>query len=99
MSSTSPTTTTTSTAPANHHCRVCGLFHATPPWGPDGHAPTYEICDCCGVEFGYEDHSPASTRSYRAAWESLGRQWARPSQKPPDWRWTDQARHIPPEFT
>lgn len=36
-------------------CRVCGAKQLEPPWGNDGLTPSYEICDCCGVEFGYED--------------------------------------------
>lgn len=37
------------------HCRVCGLDQRELPWGEDGTSLTFAICDCCGVEFGYED--------------------------------------------
>lgn len=37
------------------HCRVCGLLQYQPPWGKDGYTPGFEICDCCGIEFSYED--------------------------------------------
>lgn len=36
------------------YCRVCGLYLGYQPWGEDGKTPSYEICPCCGVEFGYE---------------------------------------------
>ena len=35
-------------------CRVCGAEQPEAPWGDDGETPTYDICNCCGVEFGYE---------------------------------------------
>ena len=38
-----------------HACRVCGLCYEDQQWGVDGASPTYEFCDCCGVEFGYDD--------------------------------------------
>ena len=52
-----------------HICRVCGycdeeLF----PWGEDGETPTFEICPCCNVEFGYEDAQISSIIRYRKKW-------------------------------
>lgn len=52
----------------DHRCRVCGLAQATPPWGSDGATPTFEICDGCGTEFGYEDATPLGVARKRAAW-------------------------------
>ncbi len=43
-----------------HNCRVCGLYIDDLPWGEDGNCPTYEICSCCGVEFGNEDYTVES---------------------------------------
>ena len=34
-------------------CRVCGKVQDDPTWGEDGKTPTFDICDCCGVQFGY----------------------------------------------
>lgn len=53
-------------------CRVCGLRQGSPPWGEDGKTPSFEICDCCGVEFGYEDASPKAAEAYRQAWLARG---------------------------
>ena len=71
--------------PEELQCRVCGLQQAEPPWGEDGKSPTFDICDCCGVEFGYEDSLSAGVERYRAEWLKKGAPWLRPSARPPDW--------------
>lgn len=35
-------------------CPVCGYDAGYPPWGEDGRLPTFDICACCGTEWGYE---------------------------------------------
>ena len=67
-------------------CRVCGWPQAEPPWGPDGKTPSFAICDCCGVEFGYEDCSEQSAARYRQAWIVSGAPWHDERKRPPDWR-------------
>ena len=44
-------------------CRVCGFLHDKDykdndyfPWGKDGNTPTFDFCECCGTEFGYNDY-------------------------------------------
>lgn len=50
-------------------CKVCGLyFEDYYPWEPDGKSPTFDICICCGTEFGYEDCTPESAKRARKAW-------------------------------
>lgn len=52
-----------------HTCRICGYFDETIfPWGDDGKTPTFEICPCCNVEFGYEDIQISSIVKYREKW-------------------------------
>jgi hypothetical protein len=41
----------------SYYCRVCGLEQDFQPWGKDGKTPAFEICGCCGVDFGYQDCS------------------------------------------
>ena len=82
----------------DHTCRVCGLANEEPPWGPDGRLPTFDICDCCGVEFGYEDNSPASTRAYRQRWLGLGASWFSPKDRPDLWELDAQLRRVPEGF-
>lgn len=40
---------------ASTFCRVCGLDQDENPWGEDNASPTFDICACCGTEFGYHD--------------------------------------------
>ena len=82
----------------NHHCRVCGLYNETPPWGEDGLTPTYEICPCCGVESGNEDFTPESTKLYRDKWINHGAKWFDPDEKQDHWDWMEQKKNIPGEF-
>ena len=79
-------------------CRVCGLRQAEPPWGSDGQAPSHEICDCCGVEFGYEDMRGESVRRYRQAWVERGYPWFNQSARPTGWSFDAQAGSIPSGF-
>lgn len=55
-------------------CRVCGRRHEEPPWGADSRSPTFEICDRCGTEFGYEDATPDAAQAARERWLRSQRQ-------------------------
>jgi len=81
-----------------HHCRVCGLFHEDPPWGEDNKTPTYDICPCCGVEFGYGDTTPDNARALRHDWVEQGCAWQEPREKPGGWDANSQMGIIPPRF-
>lgn len=76
-------------------CRVCGLVHAEPPWGDDGRTPLFEMCDCCGVEFGYQDSTPLGVARYRKKWLDAGGAWDNPKTRPPDWNLAEQLAGIP----
>jgi hypothetical protein len=82
----------------NYNCRVCGLFNDNPPWGEDGNSPTYEICPCCGVEFGYEDITIDSTKDYRNHWINEGVKWFSAKEKPLNWDMSEQFKNIPIEY-
>jgi hypothetical protein len=45
------------------------------PWGPDGRTSTFDICPCCGVEWGYGDSRCSSRLKYRAEWLEAGGRW------------------------
>lgn len=79
-------------------CRVCGFEQPHPQYGLDGRTPTYEICDCCGVEFGYGDTILPAIEAWREKWIASGQQWTDPGLKPQDWSWEDQKRNIPSQF-
>lgn len=78
----------------NYRCRVCGLKQSDKPWGDDNKTPTFEICDCCGVEFGYEDSTPQGINNYRQKWIETGAKWMNPNEKPDDWNLEVQLAEI-----
>ena len=79
-------------------CRVCGLAQLEPPWGDDGRSPSFEYCDCCGAEFGYQDGNVTAARRHRAWWLERGAVWFTPSERPPRWDLEAQLAQIPPDF-
>ena len=82
----------------NHHCRVCGLYLTSLPWGDDDVTPSYEICSCCGVEFGYEDYTVESAVRYRDHWLANGAKWFAPQDQPNNWDLFEQISCVPNEF-
>lgn len=80
------------------YCRVCGLSQEDLPWGEDGKTPSFEICHCCGVEFGYEDSSVDCVKRFRADWILKGSNWFDDKEKPPNWNLKEQLKNIPEEF-
>lgn len=81
-----------------NNCRVCGLKQPYPQYGENGKTPTYEICDCCGVEFGYEDMTPSSAEKFRNMWLQNGAKWFRATAKPNNWSIGRQLQAIPNAF-
>lgn len=75
-------------------CKVCGLEQPCLQWGENGCCPTYDICDCCGVEFGYEDSCEESVIEYRANWINKGRKWFNKKECPVDWDWKQQLQQL-----
>ena len=71
-------------------CRVCGLRQPIAPWGKDDKTPTFEICDCCGVEFGYEDATPEAISRYRSVWVAKGFEWFNKKRRPKGWSVAEQ---------
>ena len=79
-------------------CRVCGAKQLELPQGEDGLTPSYEICDCCGVEFGYEDMNINALKRYREKWLKKGAVWYREKEKPAVWSLDDQLKNIPEQY-
>lgn len=76
-------------------CRICGLIHTFCPWGEDNLTASFEICDCCGVEFGYEDCNIIAVKNYRQEWLDKGAQWFHKEYEPSDWSLDKQLMNIP----
>jgi len=80
-------------------CRICGLDQSFPIWGDSGSDPSYAICPCCGVEFGYEDIGKEGCIAFRAHWiEEKGAGWWEPKEKPLGWSLEEQLESIPDEY-
>jgi hypothetical protein len=82
-------------AGGEYRCRVCGLAQAEAIWGTDGQCPTYDICDCCGCEFGYEDCIPGGIKRHRERWLEGGGVWLKSSKVPSDWSRETQLSLVP----
>jgi len=82
----------------NSYCRVCGLEqYDEPPWNETG-GPSFNICSCCGAEFGFHDRYITGVRITRKEWLDSGAQWFRPEEKPTNWNLEEQLNNIPPEW-
>ena len=76
-------------------CKVCGYeYNSYYPWGLDGMTPTYDICICCGIEFGYEDCSEKSVLIARKKWENSGFPWSSHTQPPLNWNPLKQLQSV-----
>ncbi len=82
----------------NNICKVCGLFQDELPWGEDGNSPSFEICSCCGVEFGYEDSSIESIKQFRDNWIISGANWFNFKKKPDRWRLEKQLGNVAKKY-
>ena len=82
----------------DHNCRIWGFLNETLPWGDNGNCPTYEICPCCGVEFGNEDYTLDSVIKYRNKWKNDGYAWFDISEKPKQWLIEEQLKNIPKKY-
>ena len=79
------------------HCPICGypLFDGNPDQFVENMAlhVSYNICECCGCEFGLDD-----TPEYRFAWIKGGFKWLYPEKKPAGWDPKQQFRNCDPEW-
>lgn len=85
-------------SPHAHECMVCGCYSVDFPWGEDGKSPTFQLCPCCGVQFGKEDSTMESIKTYRAEWKNSGGNWFMKNEKPEGWDIEEQMKNIPNEF-
>lgn len=82
-----------------HHCRVCGFDHDYLIWGEDGTVPSFDICGCCGVEFGYEDTHKENCIEIRRHWiKNKNAKWSDKKERPKNWNLAQQIQHVPKEF-
>ena len=72
------------------YCKVCGCQLDYLPWGEDGKTPSFDICPCCGVEFGNEDYTEESIKKYREKWINGGAHWFDTKLRPSNWSLQEQ---------
>lgn len=82
----------------SYFCRICGKRQDEPIWGKDDRTPTFNICDCCGVEFGYEDCNLEAVQAFRKKWLQEGNKWWNPKAKPQSWLLEEQMKNIPKKY-
>jgi hypothetical protein len=67
-----------------------------PPYSRHFGMPSFEVCPCCGFEFGNDDEpgtgDAVSFRSYLRAWIGRGARWFDPKQQPQNWLLDDQLK-------
>ena len=69
-------------------CPVCGYPDLSQPPYDDHGDPSYEICACCGFEFGYDDAvRDYSFERYRDEWIANGFEYRR---KPAPKSWSER---------
>lgn len=80
-------------------CPVCGFELGFKAW--DEELPSDEICECCGIQFGYTDHA-AGDRNLRAQvhaewreeWIRAGQPWRGVQSPPPGWNPQSQLEQL-----
>ncbi|MGG5737376.1 hypothetical protein [Bacillus cereus group sp. IBL03679] len=79
----------------NFVCLVCGFNELLePPYDEDGD-PSYEICPCCGFQFGFDDCDQGHTFvKYRKKWLEEGGVWFINESKPAEWSLEEQLKNI-----
>ena len=74
-----------------------GLIRGLPaPYATHLGMPSYEVCPCCGFEFGNDDDpgtaTPETFEQYLENWIALGTPWFDLSKRPAKWSLSDQIR-------
>ena len=66
-------------------CPVCGFRGLSEPAYDEHGGASFEICPCCGTEFGYDD-AGRSHYELRLRWIAAGSPWSDRDISPPaDW--------------
>lgn len=81
-------------APYQGLTEVSAARRLEPPYEQYFGTPSYEVCACCGFEFGNDDNpgtgAPDSFEEYLSAWIRSGAEWFDPALRPKGWRLEEQ---------
>ncbi|MFC1752717.1 hypothetical protein ACFL96_04900 [Thermoproteota archaeon] len=78
-----------------HICRSCGFdgLKEEPYIGQKD--PSFEICPCCGFEFGVDDIlGEGHYASFRNQWIENGADWFMPERRPKKWNLDKQLSNL-----
>jgi hypothetical protein len=83
----------------NYMCPVCGYDSLTePPYDPVTGDPSFNICPCCGCEYGYDDATDVAKDNFLNKWIKGGAIWFNPDLKPPEWDIRSQLKRVGVDF-
>lgn len=76
-------------------CPICGYNKLNEPPYDEHNCASFEICPCCGFEFGYDDNDQGDTfEQYRGKWILNGAKWFNNNKKPKNWILEEQLKNI-----
>lgn len=75
-------------------CLVCGYPGLEEPPRLENGMPSFDICECCGVQFGYEDCTEERILEYRKKWIKSEGEWFSKESKPDNWSMKQQLKNI-----
>ncbi|HET8688926.1 MAG TPA: hypothetical protein VFM18_20140 [Methanosarcina sp.] len=79
----------------SYTCPVCGYPELSePPYDQNTNSPSFDICPCCGCEYGYDDATPKARDNFLKKWVSRGSPWFHPELMPPQWNVKKQLQSI-----
>ncbi|OOR12035.1 hypothetical protein BW897_15000 [Bacillus cereus] len=79
----------------NFICLICGFDDLLDPPYDEDEDPSYEICPCCGFQFGFDDCDQGYTFvEYREKWLEKGAIWHNNAKKPTGWSLEKQLKNI-----
>lgn len=77
-------------------CPVCGYDGLEEPVYDEIGEPSFEICSCCGVEFGFDDFDIKNLTfvTVREKWLKDGAKWFDKAAKPKNWNLEEQLKNL-----
>jgi hypothetical protein len=76
-------------------CPVCGYPDLEEPaWDINTGSPSFDICPCCGCEYGYEDAKPEGKMRHLQKWVKSGANWFESDLKPANWNLREQLLRV-----
>lgn len=76
-------------------CPICGYDKLEEPPYDEFGEPSYEICPCCGIEFGFDlENYHITQEEYRKKWINNGGEWFDPQEKPQKWDIRQQLKNV-----